>query len=170
MRRQPYSVAVDMWSLGVILYCLLSGHQPFASNSPELTCVLIEQGRYAPMQGQVRGQMCRGLVRLNGTQPAAAVVLLFHTGLRHGVPRVAELSSTHRSKGNGPQVWDGVSEGAKDLIRCLLVVDADERLPAQPALDHPWVAAVSAPMESVLSSGTGSDAEHQQNPAGLDAK
>ena len=35
--------------------------------------------------------------------------------------------------------WDGVSDGAKDLIRKLLVVDPIKRLSAEQVLEHPWV-------------------------------
>lgn len=35
--------------------------------------------------------------------------------------------------------WTKVSEGAKDLVRRLLVVDANERLTADQILQHPWL-------------------------------
>ena len=35
--------------------------------------------------------------------------------------------------------WDGVSEGAKDLITKLLVVDPEQRWSAEQVLEHPWV-------------------------------
>ena len=36
-------------------------------------------------------------------------------------------------------VWKGVSEMAKDLIRRLIVRDPAQRLPAEEALQHPWI-------------------------------
>jgi serine/threonine protein kinase len=35
--------------------------------------------------------------------------------------------------------WDGVSEPARDLIRCLLVVDPAKRATAEAVLRHPWL-------------------------------
>ena len=36
--------------------------------------------------------------------------------------------------------WDDVSEGAKDIVSKVLVVDASKRLTAQQCLEHPWIA------------------------------
>lgn len=35
--------------------------------------------------------------------------------------------------------WDHVSGDAKDLVRCMLVVDPAKRLSATEALQHPWI-------------------------------
>lgn len=37
--------------------------------------------------------------------------------------------------------WDNVSDSAKDLIKKLLVVDAEQRLTADQILQHPWIVA-----------------------------
>eukprot|EP00803_Ostreobium_quekettii_P003970 evm.model.scf_484.7 EVM.evm.TU.scf_484.7 scf_484:69744-74867(+) len=44
---------------------------------------------------------------------------------------------------DGPE-WDGVSDGAKDLIASLLVCDSNSRLTADAALEHPWFSAAIA--------------------------
>ena len=36
-------------------------------------------------------------------------------------------------------IWDNVSDGGKDLVEKLLTVDAEKRLTAEEALNHPWV-------------------------------
>ena len=36
--------------------------------------------------------------------------------------------------------WDDVSEGAKDIVSKVLVVDPSKRLTAQQCLEHPWIA------------------------------
>jgi len=41
-----YGVQVDFWSLGVILYVMLSGHQPFNSNSIPIMYDMITRGEY----------------------------------------------------------------------------------------------------------------------------
>ena len=38
MSRQPYDYCVDWWSVGVILFEMLSGLPPFYGNSIEETC------------------------------------------------------------------------------------------------------------------------------------
>ena len=35
--------------------------------------------------------------------------------------------------------WDSISDGAKDLINKLLVLDVDRRLSAKEILEHPWL-------------------------------
>ena len=35
--------------------------------------------------------------------------------------------------------WEKISEGAKDLIRRLLVVDKEKRITIEDALMHPWI-------------------------------
>ena len=37
------------------------------------------------------------------------------------------------------KVWKGITTGAKDLIRGLLLLDPGKRLTAQQALAHPWL-------------------------------
>jgi len=47
----------------------------------------------------------------------------------------------------GEEVWDDVSELAKDLIRKLICVDYKKRLTATEALQHPWVVGRQAEKE-----------------------
>lgn len=49
------------------------------------------------------------------------------------------------AKGNyefRPNKWRGVSREAKDLISKMLVLDTEDRISAQQALDHPWFALI----------------------------
>jgi len=89
-----YTCLADCWSLGVLLYILLSGHKPFQDGSPSK----ILTGKYEEMEGGC---------------------------------------------------WDGdkqgsraepVSDGAKELVRKLLVVDPQKRLSAEEILEDPWFA------------------------------
>ena len=46
-----YTCKSDCWSLGVVLYMLLSGHQPFRDNSNQMLQEKIVAGKYEPMTG-----------------------------------------------------------------------------------------------------------------------
>mmetsp|Transcript_40018 Transcript_40018/g.83725 ORF Transcript_40018/g.83725 Transcript_40018/m.83725 type:complete len:425 (-) Transcript_40018:412-1686(-) len=50
--------------------------------------------------------------------------------------------------------WNGVSEFAKEFIRCLLVVDPRKRLTADAALEHPWFEKVRQPKRKTCTDGT----------------
>lgn len=47
--------------------------------------------------------------------------------------------------------WENVSETAKHFIRELLVVDPNQRLDAEKALEHPWLLAVKGKSDKILS-------------------
>lgn len=92
LRGEADSAAPDLWSVGVILYVLLSGERPFPypEADPNEEYETLESG---------------------------------------GFERV-DLSTS--------RAWRRVSDGAKQLIRGLLDVDAQQRLTAEQVLEHGW--------------------------------
>jgi len=89
VNEQDYNKAVDMWSIGVILYILLCGFPPFYHETTEQIFVKIKEGQF------------------NFPDP----------------------------------YWSKVSSAAKELVSLLLKVDPKERITAEDALLHPWIAA-----------------------------
>lgn len=85
--NKPYGNEVDMWSLGVILYILLSGVPPFHDNNQERLFCKIRTGKY---------------------------------GFRS-------------------EIWENISDNAKDLIKHLLVVDSRYRYDAKQVLNSKWL-------------------------------
>ena len=102
----PYGKGSDLWSLGVLLYVILSGCSPFSADEEEAILELVAKAKYE-----------------------------FHE---------AE--------------WSSISDGAKDLISKLLVVDPLQRLTMQQLLDHSWlkssVAAAKASIEAAKKGGS----------------
>jgi len=90
LMRKGYDTKADMWSVGVIVYSLLSGGLPF-------------------------------------------------TGKRHLDLFKAIIAGEYTFDDK----WNEVSEGAKDLVRNLLVVDPLQRFSAEDALNHDWIRADS---------------------------
>ena len=83
-----YDIKCDIWSLGVIMYVMLTGKMPFAGSMTEEISANIQSG---------------------------SLIL--------------------RDK-----AWKGLSTGATDLLKKLLVVEPEGRLSAEEALKHPWLA------------------------------
>jgi len=55
--RIPYNQAVDMWSLGCVIYCLLCGAPPFEGKNQEQMCRLVTRGQF----DEVKLRSCVGL-------------------------------------------------------------------------------------------------------------
>ena len=108
--RRGYDRACDMWSVGVLMYILLSGSPPFFDEEPPA-------GGYSTSD-------------IDGS--AATMIpppLSIFEKIREGV------HASHFA--HAP--WHQISECAKHMIKQLLVVDPSRRLTVADALAHPWM-------------------------------
>jgi serine/threonine protein kinase len=141
LEGRPYTEKVDCWSLGVILYILLCGFPPFYDENNAALFAQIKAGAFdfpAPYWDDVSedGESRRSCAR-------EAVMALF------SFSRSSPPPPLHTHTPPPPPHTRALT--AKGLVRQLLLVDPEKRLPAAKVLEHPWVAggASAAPLSSV---------------------
>ncbi|MGH0145263.1 UNVERIFIED_CONTAM: hypothetical protein FKN15_004952, partial [Acipenser sinensis] len=145
LSEKGYGLQVDMWATGVILYILLCGFPPFRSleRDQEELFEIIQLGEYeflSPYWDNISDGY-----GLQVDMWATGVILYI---LLCGFPPFRSLERDQEELFEIIQLgeyeflspyWDNISDGAKDLISKLLVVDEHKRYTAQQVLQHPWV-------------------------------
>ena len=86
--KGSYTTQCDNWSMGIVLFIMLSGKPPFGGKANK----------------EIIENVLRGSFNYNNP------------------------------------VWENISDLAKDFINKLLCREADERLTAEEAYNHPWLA------------------------------
>ena len=125
--HKRYGPAADVWSLGVVLHILLVGRSPWQQHQ--------QHQQHLP-PGQASDSIDDGSTASTSDC----------SGSGSGDPHRAILARSVRGKYSTEGAeWAGVSEGAKDLVARMLVVDDAQRITTAEALEHPWLAAAAAP-------------------------
>ncbi|KAJ2740691.1 Cell division control protein 7 [Coemansia sp. BCRC 34301] len=117
------SVAIDMWSVGVILLCFLTRRFPFFQSTDDTEALL----EIAVLYG-----------RLEMERAAVALGRSFLTNIPTVKDRGIKFESL--AKAYNAEGFDGLPPDVFDLLRRLLTLDPAARITAAQALEHPFVA------------------------------
>jgi serine/threonine protein kinase/pSer/pThr/pTyr-binding forkhead associated (FHA) protein len=135
--------AMDSWSLGVILYVLLSGRNMFTDNGKPLFVKMVEgAGRGEGdgyRRGHYRGDNDEEEKDIDATRfPFSSTSSSAKTTLQQPPPSELQQLLLCRVEFS-PEVWEDISEDARDLILRLCRVNPEQRLTPKQALQHPWM-------------------------------
>jgi serine/threonine protein kinase len=111
---------IDVWALGVTLYCLIFGHVPFHSNNPfHLMKIISEDEPYIPKF------RLKAVAEQAGSRPSS-----------HG--RMYHASPNHKRAPHDLE-YDEVDGDLRDLLKRLLVKDPKHRISIIEIKRHPWL-------------------------------
>ena len=109
--KNVYTIAVDMWSAGVILFILLGGYPPFYAKSDAVLFDLIRHGRWGfddPVWRSVSKSAKNLVAQLLVVDPErrlTAEQTLNHPWMKDAMPEPAPLPLTHEKMRNTFEKW-----------------------------------------------------------------
>ena len=135
--NKSYGLECDLWSMGVILYILLSGYPPFYGDTDAEIYSAIHRGVPSNFGNKVESWLANSLGE-DHLLPVKAT----------DEPEWADFDEFFPKN-----EWRSVSAGSIDLIRKLLITDPKKRLTAKQALEHPWIVSRGPRKPSPLKKG-----------------
>jgi calcium/calmodulin-dependent protein kinase I len=124
LKGDQYDQAVDMWSLGVILYILLCGFPPFYSDNTAELYAKIKAGDFAfpsPYWDEISPaamELVRGLLTVDPTQRLTAAQVLEHPWVSGGLARGSAFSQQHTNRIRLLQAKRKLRRNVQIIIAC----------------------------------------------------
>ena len=153
------SALEHMHSRGVVHCDIKPENLMFSDKSPDATLKIANFGVAQLLEGNEERHLPRGTVAYSAPEVKTSisadmwslgVVLFTMLAAYHPFDPEGEESDERlrRNVNSGvydfdDPVWHSISDGAKDLIRKLIVVDPEARLTARQVLEHPWAIATN---------------------------
>lgn len=145
--RPQITSAIDVWALGVTLYCLIFARCPFLADGEfELFNVIARQELFIPQRRLRPGQGYSASVKsLSRPSSSNQPLSLHHQRTHSGMS--AKTSPTHPRPASGPRGKDSsedheteiIPDELRDLLEKLLTKDPSERISIKEVKSHRWV-------------------------------
>jgi [calcium/calmodulin-dependent protein kinase] kinase len=117
----PVTKAIDVWALGITLFCMLFARTPFVDNEFVVMRQIADEEVYIPQQ------------RLLPVDPRPKSRPSSHSR--------AYLPLHHSRRNDLEFIYEDLGEDLHDLLRRLLIKNPDRRISLEEVRHHPWVLA-----------------------------